>query len=160
MKQLPDIIYIRNIVGGENMAEILNCPRCNKIFAKSLRDVCPACHKLEEEDYQKVYTYVRKKENRMATIEEVEEATGVDQEFIYMFIKKGRISLHSFPNLGYQCEGCGTLIREGRLCIHCKSNITTGLERIDAEKRFEERKRREENSKITTYHSLKNKIDR
>ncbi|OIJ22361.1 hypothetical protein BKP45_06920 [Anaerobacillus alkalidiazotrophicus] len=142
------------------MAEILNCPRCNKIFVKNLRDVCTDCAKKEEDDFQKVYQYVRKKDNRMASIIEVEEGTGVSQRFIYKFIKQGRISLHNFPNLGYPCESCEKIIREGRICAACKTNITSGLDRIESEKKFQERKKQDENSKYTTYHSLKDKVDR
>lgn len=142
------------------MAELLNCPRCNKIFVKSFRDVCQDCQKQEDQDFQTVYQYVRKKENRMASIIEVETATGVDQQFIYKFIKQGRISLQSFPNLAYPCDACGTMIREGRICGSCKGNITSGLDRLEAEKKFEARKRHEENSRITTYHSLKNNRDK
>ncbi|MCT8140143.1 hypothetical protein H1D32_22065 [Anaerobacillus sp. CMMVII] len=142
------------------MPELLNCPRCNKIFVKAFREVCNNCHQQEEDDFQKVYHYVRKKDNRRATIHEVEEATGVEKEFIYKFIKQGRISLHSFPNLAYPCESCGTMIREGRICSDCRGNITDGLERLDIEKTFAERNKREENSKITTYHSVNNRFDR
>jgi flagellar operon protein (TIGR03826 family) len=135
--------------------ELLNCPQCNKIFVKSFRDICPDCYKEEEDAFETVYQFVRKKDNRMASIEEVEKATGVDEDLIYKFIKQGRISLRSFPNLGYPCESCGTMIREGRICIHCKGNITNGIDRLEAEKRFLERKQREENSKYTTYQTLK-----
>lgn len=147
-------------MGDLLMPDLLNCPRCNKIFVKNFRDVCPDCYKQEEEDFQAVYQFVRKKENRMASILEVEEATEVEQALIYKFIKQGRISLHSFPNLSYPCEACDTMIREGRICSVCKGNITGGLDRLESEKRFEKRKIQEENRKITTYHSLKNRLDK
>ncbi|RXJ02289.1 hypothetical protein DS745_07825 [Anaerobacillus alkaliphilus] len=140
------------------MADILNCPRCNKIFVKNLRDVCTDCYKKEEEDYQTVHQFVRKKDNRMASIIEVEEATGVDKLYIYKFIRQGRIHLASFPNLAYPCESCGKMIREGRICSSCKENITTGVARSEREKDFQARKRADENKKFTTYHSLKDRL--
>lgn len=140
------------------MGELENCPLCDKLFVKSLRDVCQDCLKEEEEQFQKVYQFVRKRENRTATIKEVEEGTGVKEKLITKFVKQGRISVHSFPNLGYPCESCGKIIREGRICGACKGNITTGLGRLESEKRFAERKKREEMSKYTTYHSLNDKI--
>lgn len=142
------------------MAELQNCPRCGKIFVKNLRDVCTECHKKEEENFQAVYQYVRKKENRMASIVEVEEGTGVKEELIVKFIKQGRLQIHMFPNLSYPCESCGKQIREGRICSACKGNITGGLEREQREKSFEAKKKQEENRKYTTYHSLSDKIDK
>lgn len=142
------------------MAELINCPRCDSLFVKSLRDVCPNCHKKEEEDFRKVYEYVRKRENRMASVPEVEEATGVPEKLIQKFVKQGRISVHSFPNLEYPCESCGKMIKEGRICAACKGNITSGLNRMDSERKFAERKKQEENSKLTTYHSLDGKINK
>lgn len=148
------------MIGETAMAELTNCPRCDKLFVRNLRDVCQECYKKEEDDFQTVYQYVRKKENRMASIHEVEDATGVDENLIHKFIKQGRLQLHSFPNLGYPCESCGKQIREGRICSACKGNITGGLEQIDREKKFQDQKKKEENSKYTTYHSLNDKINR
>lgn len=142
------------------MPELQNCPRCNKIFVRNLREVCQDCFKIEEEDFQTVYQFVRKKENRQASMLEVEEETGVKKSLIVKFIKQGRLHLYSFPNLTYPCESCAKEIREGRICGDCKDNITKGLNRVESEKKFAERKNREESSKIKTYHSINNKIDR
>ncbi|MCD8500924.1 MAG: hypothetical protein LRY71_03650 [Bacillaceae bacterium] len=142
------------------MRDIDNCPRCGKIFVKALRDVCEACFKQEEKDYQTVYNFIRKKENRMSTVSEVEEETGIEERIITKFIRQGRIHISNFPNLAYPCESCGTSIREGRICPACKGNITGGLARLESEKRFEARKRDEENQRVTTYHSLKDKLDK
>jgi flagellar operon protein (TIGR03826 family) len=142
------------------MGNVQNCPGCGKIFVRSLREVCQDCFKKEEADFQTVYQFIRKKENRMASREEVEEVTGVKGEVITKFIKKGRLHLQAFPNLTYPCESCGKAIREGRICEACKANITKGLGRIESEKNFVSRKRKEENSKLTTYHSLNNDIDK
>lgn len=142
------------------MAEIQNCPRCNKIFVKNLREVCQDCFKIVEEDFQAVYQFVRKRENRQASMIEVEEETGVKKSLIVKFIKQGRLHLYSFPNLTYPCESCAKEIREGRICDDCKGNIAKGLNRVESEKKFKERKREEEKSKFTTYHSINTKIDR
>lgn len=142
------------------MADLTNCPRCDKLFVKSLREVCPDCYKKEEEDFRIVYDFVRKRENRRASVLEVEEATGVPEKLIYKFVKQGRISVHSFPNLSYPCESCGKPIKEGRICDACRGNITSGLNRLNSERKFEDRKRQEENSKYTTYHSLDRKINK
>lgn len=131
------------------MAELANCPKCGEIYVvNSVRDICPKCYKQEEADYEKVYQFIRKKQNRTAQMDEVVEATGVERALIYKFIKKGRIKLTQFPNLGYPCAKCGTLIREGKLCIHCLSGIKKDLHAIEEE---EERKK-EIVKRNRTYH--------
>ena len=72
---------------GIFMGELANCPRCGKIFAKTkFRDVCQNCFQEEEKLFEKVYEFIRRKENRTATIEQVIEATGVDEDIIYKYI--------------------------------------------------------------------------
>lgn len=142
------------------MRDIDNCPRCGKIFVKALRDVCEVCYKEEEKKYQTVYQFIRKKENRTATIPEVEEGTEVEESLIIKFIKQGRLHISHLPNFAYPCESCGVMINEGRICGRCKGNITGDLDRLERQKQFEMRKKNEENSKLTTYHSLNDKIDK
>lgn len=129
------------------MAELGNCPQCGDIYVlNNIRDVCLNCYKQEEADFEKVYQFIRKKQNRTAQMEEVVEATGVEKTLIYKFIKKGRIKLAQFPNLGYPCAKCGTIIREGKLCQPCMTGIQTELNVIEKE---EERKK--ELEKRNTY---------
>ncbi|WP_409295735.1 TIGR03826 family flagellar region protein [Peribacillus sp. SCS-26] len=116
------------------MAEILNCPSCDAIFVQnSVRDVCENCYKEEQTEYEKVYNYIRKRENRMATIEQVVETVGIDQELLLKFIRTGKLKLAQFPNLGYPCAKCGTLIREGKLCGSCTSSLKGQLETLAKE---------------------------
>jgi flagellar operon protein (TIGR03826 family) len=116
------------------MAELGNCPQCGDIYVlNNIRDVCLNCYKEEEADFEKVYQFIRKKQNRTAQMEEVVEATGVQKTLIYKFIKKGRIKLAQFPNLGYPCAKCGTIIREGKLCQSCLSGIQNDLNLVEKE---------------------------
>lgn len=98
----------------------------------------------------------------MASIREVHEKTGVELTLIHQFVREGRLQTRSFPNLGYPCESCGEIITEGRICTDCKENITGGLDKLQKEKEFEERKdaerRTERNKGTTTYHSLKDRL--
>lgn len=132
--------------GKETMADLANCPKCGDIYVvNNLRDICPKCYKKEEEEYEKVYQFIRKKQNRTAPMEQVVANTGVEKSLIYKWIKKGRIKLSQFPNLGYPCAKCGTQIREGKLCTSCLSSLQGDIKNLEVE---EERKRQ---AKSSTY---------
>jgi len=135
---------------GIFMGELANCPRCGKIFAKTkFCDVCQACFQKEEKLFEKVYQFIRKRENRTATIEQVIEATGVDENLIIKYIKSGRLRLAQFPNLGYKCDKCGSSIREGILCEKCSDDLRFQLKAYQEE---EQRKREiEERNRTNTY---------
>ena len=52
------------------MAEVRDCPRCGDLFNYTgVRDVCHKCAQSEEEMYQIVYRFLRKRENRASTVE-------------------------------------------------------------------------------------------
>jgi flagellar operon protein (TIGR03826 family) len=117
-----------------------NCPNCGRLFVKNqFRHICESCYREEEEAFEKVYRFLRKRENRMATMAQIIDATGVKESLLIKFIKSGRLQLAQFPNLGYPCDRCGTLIREGRMCANCSKDLNKQLEMLQKE---EEMKRR------------------
>ena len=119
------------------MAELRNCPICNEFFNYTgLREVCHKCAQKEEEMYQVVYRFLRKRENRAANVERIEEATGVDREFLYKWVRKGRLHPAVFPNLGYPCDNCGHLTHKGKLCSSCQDELKSDLRTFDAAKEF------------------------
>ncbi len=64
------------------MAEVRNCPKCNEFFNYTgVREVCHKCAQSEEELYQIVYRFLRKRENRAATVERIVEATGAEKSY-------------------------------------------------------------------------------
>jgi flagellar operon protein (TIGR03826 family) len=132
------------------VVELANCPKCGRLFVKqsSIRDVCDHCYKEEEKLFDKVYSFLRKRENRTATMTQVVEATGVSEALITKWIRMGRLQLVHFPNLGYPCESCGTTIREGHFCPKCRKKLQTDLKRAEEEKQ-------RERSKFTTYYTQK-----
>lgn len=119
------------------MAELRNCPGCGAFFNYTgIRDVCAKCAQGEEDLYQVVYRFLRKRENRAATVERIEEATGVDKDLLYKWVRKGRLHRAMFPNLGYPCDQCGRLTQEGKLCDNCKNDIKKELRTFEAAKEF------------------------
>lgn len=116
------------------MGELSNCPKCNDVFVKTqFRDICQNCWKEEEKQYETVYQFIRKRENRAATIGQVEEQTGVEEEHILKFIRSGRLQITHFPNLGYPCDKCGKIIRTGKLCETCAVELRKELQTYETE---------------------------
>ena len=115
--------------------ELDNCPNCDAIFVKSaFRDVCEACAREEDADFEEVYQYIRKRANRTASMKQVIEATGVAEERIVKFVKNGRLRLSQFPNLGVPCEKCGAPVKDGgRLCTLCAKELRTDLAQFELE---------------------------
>jgi flagellar operon protein (TIGR03826 family) len=109
--------------------ELVNCPDCGEIFVKNkFRDICDKCWKAEQNAYDTVSKFMKKRENRAATMLQVVEATGVPEKLILKFIKNGKLQIAQFPNLGYPCDKCGAIIRTGRLCESCAGKIKSDLQ--------------------------------
>ncbi|MFI8688006.1 TIGR03826 family flagellar region protein [Rossellomorea sp. NPDC077527] len=137
------------------MSEIINCPRCNAIFMRNkFRDVCDKCYKEEETMYETVYKFLKKRENRAATMDRVIEVTGVDEELLYKWVKKGRIQTRQFPNMGYPCDKCGKIIVTGRICSDCSSEIVNDLKQFETEQEWKNKSRE---SGQRTYYTMRDK---
>ena len=132
------------------MAELRNCPKCNEFFNYTgLREVCHNCAQSEEELYQIVYRFLRKRENRAATVERIVEATGAAEDLLYKWVRKGRLQPAMFPNLGYPCDNCGHLTHKGKLCKKCQDELKADLRTFDAAKEFRKNIKQRDRS---TYH--------
>ncbi|MGP3561712.1 TIGR03826 family flagellar region protein [Geobacillus sp. BK01] len=131
------------------MAELANCAKCGRLFVKhSIRDVCESCYREEERQFERVYAFLRRRENRTATMAQVVDATGVEEKLIIKWIRAGRLQLVHFPNLGYPCDSCGAMIREGRLCAKCLGQLQADLRRAE-----EEKERGASSPRQTTYYT-------
>jgi uncharacterized protein len=106
-----------------------------------MRDICDECYKKQEDDYQKVATFLRDQPG--TTIQELSDETGVTVAQIRHFILIGRILVSDFPNLSYSCEICGKKIKVGRICTSCKDSISqsTGHEEKDENGQSQDRNR-------------------
>ena len=120
------------------MAQLDNCSRCGSIYVRNLSGLCDVCRKEDDQLFDKVYQFIRKRQNRTATMLQIVEATGVPEVSIMRFVKEGRLKPTQFPNLGYPCERCGTVIQSGKLCAKCAGNLESDLKQFEIE---EERKR-------------------
>ena len=135
------------------MAELRNCPACNGFFNYTgLRDVCHNCAQKEEDQYQEVYRFLRKRENRAANVDRIVEATAVERDLLYKWVRKGRLHPAMFPNLGYPCDNCGRLTTTGKLCEKCQNELKSELRTLEAAQEFRDEMNRQ---KRATYLSGK-----
>lgn len=140
------------------MAILANCQSCNKVFAKTVRDICRECYLKEEEAYEKVYRFLMKRENRQATIPEIIEATGVEEKLILKFLKENRLQASKFPNIHYPCERCQNPISEGTICANCQKEMKQELEQHEKiENLLKERKK--ERERIDVYYHINSRKD-
>lgn len=116
-----------------SLNQLSNCPKCGKLFVKGVRDVCLECFKVEEKEYLKVIEFLRQVENRNATLYETSEATEVSIKQITKFIRQGRVSLKGLPNMGYPCESCGSITKEGNLCSECRQKFASSVKKMQKE---------------------------
>ncbi|NOU95081.1 flagellar protein [Paenibacillus sp. LMG 31456] len=98
-----------------------NCQRCGKVYIKNTYGICGNCIKSIDLQYEKCLKYLR--EYRSCTINELSEATEVSVGQITKFIREGRISIKGNANMSYDCEVCGTQIREHTMCEPCRSRL-------------------------------------
>ena len=121
------------------MAELRDCPTCGDFFNYTgIREVCAKCAMGEEKMYEEVYRFLRRRENRAATIERIVEVTGVTDILLYQWVRKGRLQPALFPNLGYPCDNCGKLTNTGKLCAGCTADINNELRTFEAAQEFRE----------------------
>lgn len=121
-----------------------NCSRCGRLYAKNnIHDVCASCVKEIDKQYEIVAKYLR--ENRGCTIGELSEATEVPVRQIVKFIREGRISIASMPNMSYPCESCGAEIREGHLCENCRKKLSKEVSNLAEDQKRKESMKHQEN---------------
>ncbi|WP_117168758.1 TIGR03826 family flagellar region protein [Paraliobacillus sediminis] len=135
------------------MGELDNCSNCGNLYVKVSRNVCPDCVKEEEKKFQTVYDFMKKRINRQATIPEITEGTGVEQELIIKFVKEQRLRSSQFPNLTYPCDKCGDQIQDGKLCTSCSEELTSELTYQDKVDSIQAKNKAEDN-KAATYFAV------
>lgn len=109
--------------------QLENCVLCGRLYLKSYTDFCLDCYKEIEADFKKVDAFIKDEANREATLEELSEATDVPEKRIADFIRDGRIYGEDFPNLGYPCAHCGTVIKRQVLCNSCYQEFSSEISR-------------------------------
>lgn len=147
--------FVYSLLNGDekmqNQAELRNCPTCGTFFNYTgIKDVCGKCAQEEERMYEKVYRFLRRRENRTATVEAIVEATGASETLLHKWVRRGRLQPSLFPNLGYPCESCGAMTQKGKLCVACTETLEKEINQHEAVEEFREAMKESERR---TYHS-------
>lgn len=100
---------------------IANCKRCDRIFQKVVKDICPSCVKEQQELVQLIKNYLR--DHPYATIPEVARETDIAVEDLIDLIEQQILILVEFPNMTITCERCGLPTQQGRFCNSCKAEL-------------------------------------
>jgi ribosomal protein L32 len=133
--------------------EIKNCPECGKVFSTISGDICPECKKIEEEEYEKVYKFL--KENPLSSIERVVSETGVSRRKILKFLKRGEITGMEIQK-ELRCSHCGRPISVGRFCKDCAKKLSDKLKGKEMLKK--EEKSQKEKSDFHTINEIRKKL--
>lgn len=104
---------------------LANCPRCNGLFAKTMRDVCPACIKQEEEKLEMVQDYIKGHPNQ--SLKDVGEECEVEESMLMKWIQERRLILDLKSAGSTECEICGAPILGRRMCVACRQKLGQGL---------------------------------
>lgn len=107
-----------------------NCKVCGRVFSHPYSLLCPECMKRDEEDFQKVRTFL--KEFPGSKITTVEEYTGVSRKKIMRYLKEERIELAPDSADLLKCARCGAPITKGMYCAKCYSNFKKEVNQIFA----------------------------
>ncbi len=106
--------------------DVRNCRRCGTIFNYITGvPICPACREDEEKKFQVVKKFVQ--DNVQAQIPEIVESCDVTHNQIHAWIRQERLVFAENSPIGIDCEGCGAMIKTGRLCERCKYDLARGL---------------------------------
>lgn len=136
---------------------LANCTICGKLYLKDHTDYCLDCYKEMEQEFKIIADFLKVEENRFASIEEISTFTGVLKKRIADFIRDGRIYVEDYPNLGYGCAHCGTLIKRQMLCNNCFEEFTSEVNKtLKAEKFLEDANKPDEQAHTARYWKLRN----
>ncbi len=100
--------------------DLRNCSICGRLYAYQGRDICSKCLEKEDDEYAIVRRYVR--DYPGASVLEVSEATGVEEEKILQFLRDGRLISRGM-SYAAECERCGKSISGGRYCGNCLKEL-------------------------------------
>jgi ribosomal protein L37E len=126
-----------------------SCVRCEKMFNKTNKAVCPACLPAEQDDYEKVREALQGHPEMSA--ETAAELSGVDLQCILRFLEDGRLETTE-ANKNVVCGRCGApaISISKRLCESCLQKLNAELVTQRSQVQMQNKKRVEVGSAFNT----------
>lgn len=117
------------------------CEKCKGklYFMGGGRYKCNDCGNEVLDDFGKVKEFLE--ENGPSPSAVISENTGVRQDVIATFLKKGRLEIPDGSPCYIKCERCGCSIRYGRFCPECIQKLAGGIKVIFNEEMGEKPKK-------------------
>jgi flagellar operon protein (TIGR03826 family) len=113
--------------------DVMNCPRCGKMFKRLTVSICEKCVKLDETEFLLVRDFLE--ENRQSTMKDVVDATKVSSKRILKWIKEGRLEMTDGMEGALRCLGCNKPIKTGRYCDRCVLEINENVTHLFEKKK-------------------------
>lgn len=103
--------------------DLRNCRHCGKMmqYIGIGELICPACKKELEEKFVEAKTYL--KENPGTNSTQLARETGVPLSQINKWVREERLIFSEDSPIGIDCERCGKMIKSGRFCPECKTEM-------------------------------------
>lgn len=106
--------------------KVRNCKKCGKIFNYIVGPpICPICREEMEEKFQEVKKFVQ--DNKHAGVNDIATECEVEIGQINQWIREERLFFSDDSPIGINCESCNAMIKTGRFCDKCKTDMTRGL---------------------------------
>lgn len=116
--------------------EVKNCNSCGKLYNHvGGPPLCAKCAHLLEDKFDKVKEYIY--DNPGVGMQIVSDEMEVSVAQIKKWIREERLTFSEDSAIGLECEYCGTLIRTGRFCNHCKDKMINSLDNIYSKPKVE-----------------------
>lgn len=101
---------------------VRTCKKCRRLFNYVMGpSFCPECREREEDKFQEVKKYVQ--EHGRASMQEVAAVCDVTMKQIQQWIRDDRLMLADDSPMGIECERCGKMIRGGKYCPECSTDL-------------------------------------
>jgi len=106
-----------------SLENVIHCKICKRMFQYvGFGDkICPACKEKDEEDFQRVKTYLR--DNPGRTVNQTAEDCDVPTERIRAWLRDERLEFTGTGETGLTCERCGAPIMSGTICDVCRQTL-------------------------------------
>lgn len=109
--------------------DVRNCKDCGKMFNYiGGPPLCITCLKKLDDKFAIVKEYIY--DNPGVDIQQVSQENEVSVQQIKKWIKEEKLSFSEDSQVGLECESCGTMIRTGRFCVHCKDKMANTLSSV------------------------------